>query len=44
MIPLDVYTPAVSLSLGSGDTAMFVVAALIVLVCPVPFLGGGGRR
>ena len=44
MLPLDVYTPAVSINLGSGDSAMFVVAAIIFAIAALPFLVGGGRR
>ena len=43
-LPLDVCTPGVTVSLGSGDTAMFVVAVVIVAICVVPFMFGGRRR
>ena len=42
---LDVVTPGATISLGSGDGAMFVVAAIIFLIAALPHLfGGGGRR
>ena len=42
MILLDVVTPATTISLGSGDSAMWVVAAAIFAVCCLPFLGRRG--
>ena len=40
---LAIVTPGASISLGPGDMAMFVVAAIIVLICAVPFMRGGRR-
>ena len=39
MILLDTVTPGISISLGSGNTAMFVVVAIIFLIAAIPFLG-----
>ena len=38
MILLDVVTQPVTISLGKGDTAMFTLAFLILVVCAIPFI------
>ena len=42
-MPLDVHTPGVQVSLGSGDGALLVVVLIIVAICTVPFMFGGQR-
>jgi len=41
---LDVILPARTISLGSGDQALFLVFLFILGLCALPFIGGGGRR